>query len=263
MSDYWDAVLGAAFGLPGTARPGQRPRPLDDPEDGGLPVEIEEFRDAPLHPAVPRQVPRQVQVSTTTPEPASPGERARSAPLPIESSTATAGAAEPEVPRPAGQSPIVPQAAPPAAPAPAEAPAETAFRSRESTAQLPVEPVRALPAPAVSLASVETAAAVAVHPALPPAIEKERTQALAPHHAQPPVERPTIPAEPVAPPAPSAGKEDEQAAPPMLTIEIGRIDIRIEPPQAPPRPIAAKPAALPDSVPSLADYLARRSEAGR
>lgn len=51
-------------------------------------------------------------------------------------------------------------------------------------------------------------------------------------------------------------------APEPIVIEIGRIDVRILAPE-PPRAAARPERAPPSDVPSLADYLARRSEAGR
>jgi hypothetical protein len=79
----------------------------------------------------------------------------------------------------------------------------------------------------------------------------------------PPVEVTTVPAEPLAALAPSIGEEDRQAAPPMLTIEIGRIDVRVVAPAPPPAVREVRPKPLSERVPSLADYLSGRSEAAR
>ncbi len=73
------------------------------------------------------------------------------------------------------------------------------------------------------------------------------------------------PAVAVAIPVVASAPAEERAAPtrelPPLVIEIDRIDVRIEP-----EPVVAQPARsarrADSTVPSLADYLARRSGAG-
>jgi len=261
MNGYWDAVLGAALGIPGTARPGQGPRPLAEAGDHGLPVETEDFGDAPLPraslPPAPRPAPpAAVVVAEAAVEPAVP------APAPTVPAAAPPREAQPERGRPAADPPAVPGIAP-IAPQVPQAADHPPARLREAPKPIESEPVRAEPARDALLKVIEPPSAVAPPPALPPALEDRPPKPAAPSPAPPPAEPATVPAEPLATFAPSIEKEDEQAALPMLTIEIGRIDVRVESPATPPPRIAAKSKPLSDSVPSLADYLARRSEAVR
>jgi hypothetical protein len=261
MNGYWDAVVGAALGLPGTARPDQGPRPLADSEDQGLPVEIEDFRDAPLPraPLSPATRPAPPSAAAATEAPA---ERAVPAPAPTRPAAAPTREAEPESRRPAAEPPAVPGITPIVPRAP-QAPDDAPARLREAPQPVASEPAHAEPARHAPLKAIESPSAVAAPPALPPAFEDRRAETAAPPPAPPAAEPATVTAEPLATLAPPIEKEDEQAAPPTLSIEIGRIDVRVGAPPAPPPPIAAKSKPLPDSVPSLADYLARRSEAGR
>ena len=262
MNGYWEAVLGAALGLPGSARPGQGPRPLADLEDPGLPVEIEELDDAPLQraplPPAPRRAPPPAAAAAET-----PAKPTVSAAAPVLREMEPLRELEREDRRPAAE----PAPAPTLSPIPpraSNAPEDAGPRQREAPQPAAPEPIRAVFVRDVPLHIVESPPSAAEpQPALPPVREDRQAQAAGPLRAPPPAEPVTVRAEPLAPPAPSIEKEIEQAPAPMLTIEIGRIDVRIDPLAAPPLPVAANPKALPDSVPSLADYLARRGEAGR
>ncbi len=259
MNGYWDAILGAAMGLPGSARPGQGPRPLADLDDPGLPVEIEELHDSELPraalPTPPQRAP--------APPPAAveaPAEPVTRATVPAATAAEPLRAAEPQVRRPAAEPEAAPSA-PPIAPSAPDRPDDPGPRVREAPQPAAPEPIRAVFVRDAPLHVGESPSALVAAPALP-SPPGDRTEAAGP--PPPPAAEPvTVRAEPLAPPAPSVEREDERAEPPMLTIEIGRIDVRIDSPAAPPLPVVAKSAALPDSVPSLADYLARRGEAGR
>lgn len=261
MNGYWDAVLGAALALPGTARPGQGPRPLADGEDQGLPVETEDFRDAPLprasQPAAARPTPPAAVVSTDAAvEPAFP------APVPTSPVAASPREVEPERGRPAPDPPPAMPGIDPIAPYVPQAADGGPARVQEAPKPIASEPVRAEPARDAPLKAIEPPSPVATA-TLPPSLEDRPQVTTAPPPAAPPAEPATVPAEPLATLAHWIEKADERAAPPMLTIEIGRIDVRVESSAAPPTPIAAKSKPRSDAVPSLADYLARRSEAGR
>lgn len=261
MNGYWDAIIGAALGLPGSARPGQGPRPLADLEDPGLPVEIEELSDAPLPraPLPPPLRPAPLPPASAAEVPAEPATRAAA---PASPTVEPLREAELEGGRPSAEATAAPGVAPIAQRA-LNAPEDPGPRSSEAPQPVAPEPIRAVFVRDVPLHVVEAPSGPAPPPALPPAPEARAAEAARPLPAPAPAEPVTMRAEPLAPVAPSIEKEIEQAAPPMLTIEIGRIDVRIDPPAPPPLPIAAKSKALTDSAPSLADYLARRGEAGR
>jgi hypothetical protein len=255
MSGYWDAVVAAALGLPGTARP-ERP-PAFAVEDDLLPVEMEDIADLS---------PPQADIAVQ-----------RGAPTPAHE-TRDDGAAAPE-PTVAAETPVLPVES--AAGdgleierAPAERPGE------DRMADSRIDPPRPLEMPdssqaAASLPSVgepiaerslelatDAPQASEAVPALPelPVVSSEQAEPAA--SARAPDVQVTIAAEPV--PASLSDEHDEpaDAEPAPLVIEIGRIDIRLLAPEQPAVAPARRAEPFPSNVPSLADYLARRSEAG-
>lgn len=257
MSGYWDAVLGAALGLPGTARP-QQP-PLFAAEDGAALAEVEEQRDAPRAPTPLAQPPalqqpppafgeaRAAEPAPVLPQPPAP------VPAAAEAGTTRAGVGLPQPPEP------------PPRPSVAEMPAAELTAARRGRDPEPiVEPVKH-EAHRERDPGIETASdrgpkwkMIEAVPPPPPAVR----EAAAPAEV-PPSEPILIAAEPSASPAPTIEPRYEEPTPQPLTIEIGRIDVRILAPEASPPAVVPKPAAPPEGVPSLADYLSRRSEAVR
>lgn len=261
MSGYWDALLGAALGLPGTARPGPGPRLLAAGEDDGLPIELEALHDAPrAPPPAPSAPARTTPLAEVRPEAVSEPE-----PLPPRLPAPTAPSPRPSEPAPwaAAAEPIAVErrveAVPPLAQAAVERPGPAAATPQPVASEPPaVEATRAVPLKVVEPPPAQVA------PALPlPVEERPAETAAESSRTEPmPVAPTTVAAEPLATPAAWSEKEEERPAPPLLTVEIGRIDVRIVAPEPAPS-LRPSPKRASDLVPSLADYLARRGETGR
>lgn len=260
MSGYWDALVGAALGRPGTARP--LDPPLFSGDEGAGLVEAEERVEAP--PPIAAQaaapVPARARPSAAgEAEAADRGERPGVPPARTGSE-----AFEQALPPPVAHAPA--QAAPPPLPAPPAERLERLIVVEERPAEVagPDAARPAQPAP-VAASAVEAAGpgdALPLPPEAPPVAAPAPPRPAAPDLEPPRPEILLVAAEPVpAPPVP-VEPPPRDAGPEPLTIEIGRIDVRIVAPAPPP---AAEPArrTLPDGVPLLADYLARRGEGGR
>lgn len=265
MSGYWDAVARAALALPAAATP--RPRSRFEPDAAEPAVEALELEE-----------------EGTDATGAAPGHLAEGAAGP-------AAAAPREVHQPTSDHIAETVRAEPA-PAPAR-PSPLPAQDQEARATLTTGPAAAVPAPGtpppalrevhhvhhvdhVEVHRVERTQTV-LEPAARPAPEArepveggpEQPVAASAWEAPRPIEAPVAPeaaspivavAEPVAPPPASLDRAGAQEPAPLV-IEIDRIDIRIEPETIVPVAAAAMPRLPEAAVPSLNDYLARRSEA--
>jgi hypothetical protein len=260
MSSYWDAVSRAALGLPGLAEP--RPRSMFEPD------EIHATRDD--FEAIEQEV------DATPIRPAStPARRPPPSPESI--------AGHPGQAKATAQSPGLP---PPSQPGDAaherlDTRAEVRAPQTDSSATHDdrVKPSAPLP-PSEAVAQIEVHRIETMRTTIEPVETREPpagaevaawkpvAQERAPHRDTPAepaeaavIEPPSvIVAEPLAP-SPAPAPQQLTPDPPPLVIEIGRIDIRIASETAAP-PVAPKSQDA-STVPSLNDYLARRSEAKR
>jgi hypothetical protein len=262
MSGYWDAVARAALDLPAAATP--RPRSRFEPDAAEPAVEALELEEEGTD-------------ATTM----APGHRAEAAAGPASAApvevhhqtsdrTAETVRAEP-VPIPARPGPL-PTPDREAGTKPSTGPAAAV-----STPGTPPPTLREVHyVDRVEVHRVERTQTV-VEPGARPAPEArepveggpEQPVAASPWEAPQPIEAPVASeaaspivavAEPVAPPPASLDRAGVQEPAPLV-IEIDRIDIRIEPGTIAPVAAAAMPRRPEASVPSLSDYLARRSEA--
>jgi hypothetical protein len=260
VSGFWDAIGRAALGLPGTAEP--RPRSIYEPDAVSSPGEETEPLDLEADggwTAPPIDPP-----AGPPPPPPAPADARRS-----EERTMPDLLAEEAVD---GEEELSDRSS---VEARSIHPPEADIESAEKPPELPG--IQMAPAvERIEVTRVETARVVTQstlltresHPsppaenaALPPGLvdaeTEEREQASEERYEDLPlavVAEPQV-AEPEPLPLPALAQE------PPLVIEIDRIDIRIEPEQVvlpAPKPRREAPA-----VPSLADYLARRSEASR
>jgi hypothetical protein len=259
MSGYWDAVSRAALGLLGSAKP--RPRSiyeLDEPlaAPAGFEAVEQEVDAAPVgatlapaaHPALlsqpvtgqPTHAPRETQ--TPDPQPAQ-----------IVSATHERLETRIEVPvSPTDSSESDDDHGERVSPPPPQTIARLDVHRIETTRTI-IEHVEARQSRRVEAAASEP---LAQETAVPRETRAEPAAAAA---IQP---LSVIAAEPISPAPERQEPGREPAPPPPLVIEIGRIDIRIA------SETTAPPAAAPvrrdsGAVPSLSDYLVRRSEAKR
>jgi ribonuclease E len=256
MSDYWDAVSRAALGLPGSAKP--RPRSIYETDEqlaaqAGFEAVEQEVdavpvgaTPAPAADATPLSQPAAAQPARAPRETPAPD------PQPAQIVSATHERLETRIEVPVSSidsSASLDDRAERVSPPPAQAVARLDVHRIETTRTI-VEQVEACEPGGVEVAASEPLAQETAAP------RETRAGPAAAAAIEPPS---VIVAEPIAP-APERQQPGHEPPPPPLVIEIGRIDIRIA------SEAAALPAPAPvrrdsGAVPSLSEYLVRRSEA--
>jgi hypothetical protein len=265
MSGYWEAVVRAALDLPVAAAPVPVSPFEPDPQDGGADelMVADENLDAPV---APDRRPELLQSTTMVADSVEHAESADRRPVeppgdeaPAESHPAPRQGSQ----RPQDQVPALATTVPTPAPE-MQAEALSVLRRVDRVEVQRVDAVHTLSETVrfPRLEGIPEAARQA--PEFPTAAPSPAESAIAagPAAAREPAAPLVAVAETVTPAAvPTAVTTVVPELPPLI-IEIDRVDIRIEPEPVP----AAAPTAAPrrvdaGSVPSLSDYLARRTEA--
>ena len=264
MSSYWDALARAALDLPATAGP--RPRSRFEPDRSEVDVADAELADEPFGglapaPSGPPQAPIQPSAALPVEVPGPPIDRtfgvqhAEQRPIPGTPQPAEVAAlvvsAQPVVTATTTPAPEVP----PPLPATAQPIQRVEVHHTEAEASV----AAAVPAPGAAGTDVP-AEPTGPRDDRPPAPPRAETQSpdeeTAP--ANPPVPIVTV-AEPLVQ-APAPVEHSPSGEPPPLVIEIERVDIKIEHEAAPATSVPPRRPIDSGAVPSLSDYLARRTE---